>query len=349
MFTPVGPAKDAGGGASNAESEWLLGQWVASLTEVAQATSVAYAKAVRNFVTWAGRAGLQGPGQVSRVALRRYLAYMATRRYARQSIAQALAALKRYFAWLCRNGVVASDPSAGLSAHVGGGRLPRVLPLNEVAALLEGAPSALGASALRDSDGPAALSRVVPAVGGQVRHLDEGLVRLRDDAVLELLYGSGLRVSELCGLSDADVDLAGGWVTVWGKGGKQRRVPMSPSAQRALERWLQDGRARFAEGLKLSDGGGGGSGSVPRPLFVNMRGRRLGPRDVRRLLDKRSPVRTHPHALRHSFATHMLDGGADLRVVQELLGHASLRTTQVYTHVSKEHLLSVYEGSHPRA
>jgi integrase/recombinase XerC len=325
MFTTVGSAKGAVGGASTARSDgWLLERWIASLTEVSPATSSAYSNAVRNFVTWAGRAGLAAPAEVDRLVLRRYLAYMATRRYARQSIAQAAAALRRYFAWLCRGGVVASDPSAGLSARVGSGRLPRVLPLNEVAALLEAPPS-----------GAAARS-------GSARGYE---TRLRDDAVLELLYGSGLRVSELCGLSEGDVDLAGGWVTVWGKGSKQRRVPMSPKAQRAVERWLREGRARLAERSSPSEDQTAG----PRPLFVNLRGRRLGPRDVRRLLDRRCAVRTHPHALRHSFATHMLDGGADLRVVQELLGHSSLRTTQVYTHVSKEHLLRVYESCHPRA
>jgi integrase/recombinase XerC len=251
---------------------------------------------------------------VERLTLRRYLAYMSTRRYARQSIAQAAAALRRYFRWLQKRGEVAGDPSSGLSARAGPGRLPRVLPLSEVAMLLEHPPP-------------------VP------RSLPDA-VRLRDDAVLELLYGSGLRVSELCGLCDNDLDLPGGWVTVWGKGGKQRRVPMSASAVRAVENWVRDGRPSFERGAPHRREGA---------LFLNMRGQRLGPRDVRRLLDRRSPVRTHPHALRHTFATHMLDGGADLRVVQELLGHANLRTTQVYTHVSKERLLSVYEGSHPRA
>ena len=164
-------------------------------------------------------------------------------------------------------------------------------------------------------------------------------VRLRDDAALELLYGSGLRVSELCGLSVGDVDTRDRWATVWGKGSKQRRVPISESAASAVQRWLADGPPgtwRAAE-------------SPADALFLNSRGQRLGPRDVRRILDRRSPSPTHPHALRHSFATHMLDGGADLRVVQELLGHASVRTTQVYTHVSKERLLAVYDLSHPRA
>lgn len=157
----------------------------------------------------------------------------------------------------------------------------------------------------------------------------------RDLAVLELLYAAGLRVSELCGLDRDDVDLRGRTVTVLGKGSKQRRLPIHEAAAAALGDWLEHGRNEM-------DG-------PPEAVFVNRRGARLGPRDVRRILDRRAASPTHPHALRHTYATHLLDGGADLRVVQELLGHSSLATTQVYTHVSKERLRSVYEGTHPRA
>ena len=161
---------------------------------------------------------------------------------------------------------------------------------------------------------------------------------MRDDAVLEVLYGSGLRVSELCGLNIQDVDLGAGWASVWGKGSKQRRVPLSEAATFALARWAKEGRQKLVK-----------ERSPREALFLNARGGRLGTRDVRRIVDRRSASPAHPHALRHSFATHMLDGGADLRVVQELLGHSSVRTTQVYTHVSKERLLAVYESAHPRA
>jgi site-specific recombinase XerD len=157
----------------------------------------------------------------------------------------------------------------------------------------------------------------------------------RDRAVLELLYAAGLRVSELCGLDRGDVDLRGRTVTVLGKGSKQRRLPIHDGAVAALAAWLADGRDEM-------DG-------PPEAAFVNQRGARLGPRDVRRILDRRSTAPSHPHAVRHTYATHLLDGGADLRVVQELLGHASLATTQVYTHVSKERLRAVYGGTHPRA
>ncbi len=160
----------------------------------------------------------------------------------------------------------------------------------------------------------------------------------RDVAVLELLYTAGLRVSELCGLDRRGVDLGARTVTVLGKGNKERQVPIHQECAEALAAWLASGRATMVTPL-----------SPPDAVFLNQRGGRLGPRDVRRLLDKRASSPTHPHALRHSFATHLLNGGADLRVVQELLGHASLGTTQIYTHVSKERLRSVYEGTHPRA
>ena len=158
---------------------------------------------------------------------------------------------------------------------------------------------------------------------------------LRDRAVLELLYAAGLRVSELCGLDRSDVDLAGRTVTVVGKGSKQRRVPIHDTAVAVLGAWLEDGRGEVA--------------GPAQAVFVNRAESRLGPRDVRRILDRRASSPTHPHALRHTYATHLLDGGADLRVVQELLGHASLATTQVYTHVSKERLRAVYGETHPRA
>jgi site-specific recombinase XerD len=167
---------------------------------------------------------------------------------------------------------------------------------------------------------------------------DDPAGRARDDAVLEILYGSGLRVSELCGLTLDAVDLSDGRLRVLGKGSKERLVPLSRPAAEALRRWLDHGRRSFVEADSPADA-----------VFLNRRGRRLGPRDVRRIIDRRAPAPTHPHALRHTFATHLLDGGADLRAVQELLGHADLATTQLYTHVSKERLRRVVDESHPRA
>ncbi len=291
---------------------WQVDDFERSLTDVARSTVVAYRHDVDGFVVWATRAQLDGPEMVTRLLLRRYLAFLATRRYARSTVARKVAALRRYFDWLRRQGAVATDPTLRLSAPSGASRLPRVLGPADLDALLDHPP-------IRVSDDPAP-------------------IRLRDGAVLELLYGSGLRVAELCGLAIADVDLDRRLVTVWGKGAKQRQVPVSQPAAGAIGAWLADGRAAMIT-----------AATAPDALFLNRRGNRLGPRDVRRLLDRRAVSPTHPHALRHSFATHLLDGGADLRVVQELLGHASLRTTQVYTHVSKEHLRAVFEVTHPRA
>jgi site-specific recombinase XerD len=169
---------------------------------------------------------------------------------------------------------------------------------------------------------------------------DPPAVRCRDDAVLELLYGSGLRVSEVCSLKAGDVDGRRQWLSVWGKGSKERRVPLSAPASDALAAWLGGSRRELQEMC---------SAPASDALFLNRRGRPLTPRDVRRILDHRSPVPTHPHALRHTFATHLLDGGADLRAVQELLGHADLATTQIYTHVSRERLKRVFDAAHPRA
>ncbi len=163
-------------------------------------------------------------------------------------------------------------------------------------------------------------------------------VDMRDTALLELLYGSGLRIAEATGLDVDEVDLARARVVVWGKGAKQRTVPLSDPAAAALGRWLGDGRPHLA--TEASPGGA---------VFLNRRGRRLTPRDARRVLDRRAIEPTHPHALRHTFATHLLDGGADLRVVQELLGHSDVATTQRYTHVSKERLRTVFDATHPRA
>ena len=291
---------------------WRCEAFVQSLTSASPATVAAYRRDVDGFAAWAERSGIDDPAAVTRLLLRRYLAYLATRRYARRSIARKASALRRYFGWLRRTGVIPADPTIGLSAPSGEGRLPRVLRDDELRVLLDEPGAPAGA--------------------------DDDAVRLRDDAVLELLYGSGLRVGELCGLAADDVDLGRGVVTVWGKGSKQRQVPISVPAAEAVAGWLGRGRAAMATAESPADA-----------LFLNRRGRRLTTRDVRRILDHRSAAPTHPHALRHTFATHLLDGGADLRAVQELLGHADVATTQRYTHVSRERLRHVYDATHPRA
>lgn len=259
-------------------------------------------------MAWAEQHDVSGPGGVDRALLRRYVASLSARDYARRSVARKIAGIRRYFAWLRRSDLVPVDPAVSLHAPSGQGRLPRVLSQDDLARLLDGEPPT-----------------------------DEPLWRRRrDDAVLELLYGSGVRVSELCGIDVGAVDLAGAAVSVWGKGAKERRVPLSDPAGEAIAAWM-------AVRHEVLAGSGGPA------MFGNERGKRLSPRDVRRIVDRRSAVPTHPHALRHSFATHLLDGGADLRVVQELLGHSDVATTQRYTHVSKERLRTVYAQTHPRA
>jgi integrase/recombinase XerC len=306
---------------------WHLDGFTRSLTGVASATVDAYRHDVEAFVAWAGRLGLAGPEGVDRVCLRRYLAYLATLGRARRTIARRASALRRYFGWLRRRDLVDADPAAGLHAPKGEARLPRVLRPDELRSLL-GVP----AEAVEGPGEATAVTRpaAVPATGSPRE--------LRDDAVVEVLYGSGLRVAELAALDVDDVDLTRARLVVRGKGGRWRTVPITQPAVHALRCWLGDGRSHLVTEL-----------SPAAAVFLNQRGKRLTPRDARRIVDRRSAAPTHPHALRHTFATHLLDGGADLRVVQELLGHADLATTQRYTHVSKERLRAVYDGSHPRA
>jgi site-specific recombinase XerD len=282
------------------------------LTAAAPNTVAAYRRDVDGFAEWAARAGVDRPGSVDRLLLRRYVAHLTTRRYARRSVARKVSSLRRYFDWLRRSGRLGVDPAQGLRAPNGDGRLPRVLTDADLTALLE----------------PPATDSAAPSA--------DHWRRSRDDAVLELLYGSGIRVGELCGLDRRSVDVESRAVTVWGKGSRERRVPLGEPAADALDCWLGYRAAIWAD-------------PPTDALFLNSRGHRLTPRDVRRIVDRRSPVPTHPHALRHTFATHLLDGGADLRVVQELLGHRDVATTQRYTHVSRERLRSVYSTTHPRA
>ena len=293
---------------------WHVDDFLGSLTDLAESTIKAYRSDLAEFTAWAGRRGLDGPDGVDRLCLRRYLAFMATTGKSRRTIARRASALRRYFDWLRRRGKIATDPAARLSAPKGEGRLPRVLRPDELRALLRDADDGLRAAA------------------------DTSPIDLRDDAVLEVLYGSGLRVAELVGIDLDELDLGRARVVVLGKGRKQRTVPLSEPAVAAVRRWLHDGRTHLV--TEQTPAGA---------LFLNRRGKRLTPRDAHRIVDRRASAPTHPHALRHTFATHLLDGGADLRVVQELLGHADLATTQRYTHVSKERLRSVFDATHPRA
>ena len=242
--------------------------------------------------------------------LRRYAAHLGTLRYAPATTARKLSAVRGAYAWMFDRGAVERSPAALIPGPRRARTLPATLSGAEVEPLL---------------DGPC---------GTEPRDL-------RDRALLELLYGCGLRAAEACTLRLADVRLEAGSMRVMGKGGKQRVVPVGGAAAAALERYLARGRPRMA-----------GGGHTER-LFVSVRGRPLHPSDVRRSLQRalaRAGVAARsPHALRHTFATHLLEGGADLRSIQDMLGHASVGTTQVYTHVSVRHLTAAHRNAHPRA
>ena len=289
---------------------WGLGAWLESLSGVADSTRAVYARDAAAAAGWLHEAGHAGPASVDRRALRRYLAHLGNRRYAARTITRKVSVLRRYFDWARRTGRIEVDPTLGLTAPRGGSRLPQVLKDDQIHTLID-KPARAGDDDARDA---------------------------RDLAIVELLYGSGLRVSELCSLRHEDLDLGRSEVRVWGKGAKQRLVPLSEPAVGALRDWLAHHRGSFITRETPAE-----------VVFLNQRGRAMTPRDVRRVLDRRSVVPTHPHALRHTFATHLLDGGADLRSVQELLGHADIATTQIYTHVSRERLREVHRTTHPRA
>ena len=282
--------------------------------DVSPATSAAYRTDLLQFSEWLERGGIRELDGIDRTILRRYVAFLAQRKYARRSIARKASALRALLKWAIVHDLLETDPSEDLSIPKLDRPLPKVLKLDHVAALC---------------DAPA----------------DDTPEGLRDRAILELLYGSGLRVAELCSLDLDHLDLRGGRVRVTGKGRKERQVPLGDRSAAALKAYIERGRPALAE--KRPDG------PDRFALFLNSRGNRFGARGVRERMKHYAiegelpPV--SPHGLRHSFATHLLDGGADLRTVQELLGHENLATTQIYTHVSTERARAVYEQSHPRA
>ena len=254
-----------------------------------------------------------------------------SRTHARSSMARKTVAVRGFFAWAHEHGVMSANPAATLMTPKSPNTLPAVLTEAQ-------------ASQLMNAEDEAAAAQSDP-------------VHLRDAAILELLYATGIRVAELVGLDMGDVDFAGRTVKVTGKGDKQRVVPFGVPAMRALEAWVERGRPQLLAALSQSSSAANHSQSRSAPagdaLFLGARGGRLDQRVAREVVHRAAREAgvpdISPHALRHSAATHLLDGGADLREVQEMLGHSSLKTTQRYTHVSIEQLKSRYGQAFPRA
>ena len=246
---------------------------------------------------------------VDHLALRRFLAELRSKNYAKRTIARKLASLRSFFRFLYREGYIKTNPITAISTPKLDKKLPVFLDVDKVAKLVQCPP-------------------------------DDNEAGLRDRAIMETLYSAGLRVSELVGLDSDDIDFISGVIKVLGKGKKERVVPIGEPALKAIRKYIDK---RVAKQVRDKDA-----------VFLNKSGRRLTDRSVRRVINKyikECSIVEHisPHSLRHSFATHLLDRGADLRSVQELLGHMNLSTTQIYTHVTMERLKDVYDKAHPRA
>lgn len=302
------------------------GRHLASERGMSPHTLRAYLSDVRQLTLHTG-SGIE-PAAVEADHVRGWLASLNRRRSA-ATRGRKLASVRSFFRWLVREGGRGDDPTAGIPMPKLEKRLPRPLSIDDCAQLV--------ATARRASRRP--------APEGGVRAQADQWLALRDRALVELLYGTGIRIGELVALDVRDLELRAREVRVMGKGGKERVVPIPERAREALSAWLSVRRH---------------AGVLGEPLFISLRPRkeglprRLAAREARRILDERARgadlrEHVHPHRLRHSYATHLLDMGADLREIQELLGHASLSTTQKYTAVSIEHLRDVYDQAHPRA
>lgn len=276
-------------------------------------TRQAYAQDLSEFVEFLTETGCSDLRQVNHRILREYLAKLKEKGLAKSSIARKIASLRSFYKYLARQEVVPSNPVIGLMTPKKEQKLPSFLYPQEMLELLE---------------------------------LPSGHPRgIRDRAILETLYGAGIRCGELVGLSLPDLDLSRGYLRVFGKGSKERLVPLGQPGREALGNYLENVRPQFlAQGGRLGE----------KAVFLNTRGGRLTDRSIRRIVEgyvrcMALKKKISPHALRHSYATHMLEAGADLRVVQELLGHVDVSTTQIYTHLSRERIRAIYNKSHPRA
>lgn len=271
-----------------------------------------YRHEIRQFLDFLKEQGIDSWDGVDRYVLRRYLAWLQAEGYVKASIARRISEMRSFCRYLVREDILDTNPIRTISSPKIPKRLPNYLAPHEVEALL------------------AAPDTTVPQ--GQ-----------RDRAIMEVLYASGLRVSEVVSLNLSNLDLRHGELRVWGKGGKERLALLGQPACRALTRYIRDGRPELTKENRATSA-----------LFLNRLGSRLSTRSVSNILDKYAKLaglvrRVTPHVMRHTFATHLLDGGADLRTVQELLGHASLSSTQIYTHVSQARVREVYRKAHPRA
>ncbi len=263
----------------------------------------AYRSDLTQFTTMCHRLGIERLDGIERRTFRRFLSQLTTLHYSRRSVARKASAVRAFLEDAARRGEIPANPASGVPQPKRPGTLPKSIPASTLERFLD------------DLDG-----------------CDP--VDLRDRALLEVLYGTGMRVSELAAMTIRDVG-DGQFITVHGKGSKERAVPIGDHARRATAAYVRDGRPVLA---------GPSSGDA---LWVGVRGGPLDSRGIRRIV--RNRFGTFPHALRHSYATHLLEGGADLRSVQDLLGHSELATTQIYTAVTREHLRKTYERSHPRA
>ncbi|OFK24865.1 tyrosine recombinase [Olsenella sp. HMSC062G07] len=290
-------------------------------------TVEAYARDLDRYLAFMGERGVSLPDDVTRGLIEAYVARLGERGLAASSVQRAISAIKGFHRFMVSEQVSDAQPAADVPLPKKPERLPETLSRERVFALLD----------QPFSQEPAP----TPRAGGTLGY--DNVARFhRDKAMLEVLYGCGLRVSELCGLDLRDLSLDDELVRVLGKGSKERLVPLLGTAQAALARYLGDWRAVLQA-----------HGRTTQAVFLSQRGTRITRQATHRIVERYGRMvgveGLHPHALRHSFATHLLEGGADLRVVQELLGHASVATTQLYTHVDRTHVRMVYLEAHPRA
>jgi site-specific recombinase XerD len=311
--------------------------------DAAARTRRAYSVDIAQFARWADTRGL-APEGVGPRDVRRYIALLSEKNAAASTTARKLAALRALFSSQREHGLIAQNPADLVGTPRRPSYLPRVLKEQEVAKLLDAIVAPAVDGPLTKAGGPPIKA---PGAGGRL--IRPGPLILRDRALFELAYSCGLRAEELVSLTVMDIDYDGEQLRVEGKGRKTRYLPIGEVALAAVRLYLEQGR----NGLTAPGAAGGREGETGA-LFLSKTGKPLGTSDVRRRLrawatHTQIPGGATPHALRHSFATHLLDGGADLRSIQELLGHASVSTTQVYTRVESARLRSAYARSHPRA